>query len=135
VEARGAQRTPGALPPSILDIFPKDLLVSRSRVRPIDIRRVEHDNFIEYEIDFVEMADEPSEGESENLVTSHYRKSEGAGDALLSGRVDMESFVELLQRARVRHRGKASTERWVSTPPPEGPFWRLGHLMRGRVDT
>ena len=59
--------------PSILDIFPQDLLTSRlimiyslspetddcflthlrSRIKPLDIRRIEHDHFIDYEVGLV----------------------------------------------------------------------------------
>ena len=119
--------------PSILDIFPQDLLDSHSRIKPIDIRRIEHDTFIDYEVEFVELPEEPSGREieeSDNLVISH-SEGEGrqedpqlhlegggegllggqGGDGLLGGQVDMESFVSLLQRARVRHRSKANIDR------------------------
>ena len=128
--------------PSILDIFPQDLLDSHSRIKPIDIRRIEHDTFIDYEVEFVELPEEPSGRdieESDNLVISHSEGEGGqddpqlhlegggegllggqggdgllggqGGDGLLGGQVDMESFVSLLQRARVRHRSKANTDR------------------------
>ena len=119
--------------PSILDIFPQDLLDSHSRIKPIDIRRIEHDTFIDYEVEFIELPEEPRGRdieESDNLVISHAEGEGGqddpqlrlegggegllgrqGGDGLLGGQVDMESFVDLLQRARVRHRGRANTDR------------------------
>merc|ERR1719153_845253 len=103
--------------PSILDIFPQDLLTSRSRIKPLDIRRIEHDHFIDYEVEFVELPEEESEAnESDNLVISHSESEDhdqqGGGDDLLEeSKVNMESFADLLQRARIRHRTKVSTDR------------------------
>merc|ERR1719153_1138378 len=102
---------------SILDIFPQDLLTSRSRIKPLDIRRIEHDHFIDYEVEFVELPEEESEAnESDNLVISHSESEDhdqqGGGDDLLEeSKVNMESFADLLQRARIRHRTKVSTDR------------------------
>merc|ERR1712233_80886 len=64
--------------PSILDIFPQDLLTSRSRIKPLDIRRIEHDHFIDYEVEFVELPEEEESeaNESDNLVISHSEESE-----------------------------------------------------------
>merc|ERR1712112_462986 len=52
---------PQASHPSILDIFPQDLIQSRSKIEPIKIRKVEHDTYIDYEIEFLETVDETSE--------------------------------------------------------------------------
>jgi len=108
--------------PSILDIFPQDLLTSRSRIKPLDIRRIEHDHFIDYEVEFVELPEEEESeaNESDNLVISHSEESEdrhrdqqggGGGGLLEDSKVNMESFADLLQRARIRHRTKVSTDR------------------------
>ena len=128
--ARGAVLPPGAPPPreahmvsSILNMFPQDLLLSSTRVQPLNIRRVEHKDFIDYEVEFVELPEETSDDleESDNIVISHSESeddsmSDNPGDkedAVLDSKVNMETFVTLLQRARTRHRGlkKMSPER------------------------
>merc|ERR1719331_1138867 len=110
--------SPRKAAPSILDIFPQDLLTSRSRIKPLDIRRIEHDHFIDYEVEFVELPEEESEAnESDNLVISHSESEDhgqqggGGGGLLEDSKVNMESFADLLQRARIRHRTKISTDR------------------------
>ena len=85
----------------------------RSRIKPLDIRRIEHDHFIDYEVDFpieksalslplskllktftfqvefVELPEEESEAnESDNLVISHSESEDpgqqgGGGESLL----------------------------------------------------
>merc|ERR1719262_412003 len=113
------RNSPRKAAPSILDIFPQDLLTSRSRIKPLDIRRIEHDHFIDYEVEFVELPEEESDAnESDNLVISHSESEDhgqqgggGEGALLEDSKVNMESFADLLQRARIRHRTKVSTDR------------------------
>ena len=78
------------------------MLYPRSRIKPLDIRRIEHDHFIDYEVEFakvfsseitfqvefVELPEEESEAnESDNLVISHSESEDqdqqGGGDDLL----------------------------------------------------
>merc|ERR1712112_633635 len=89
---------PQASHPSILDIFPQDLIQSRSKIEPIKIRKVEHDTYIDYEIEFLETVDETSE-DSEDT------------DFLEDEEVNLETFVELLRQARIRYQTKMSMER------------------------
>ena len=79
------------------------MLYPRSRIKPLDIRRIEHDHFIDYEVEFakvfsseitfqvefVELPEEESEAnESDNLVISHSESEDhgqqgGGGEGLL----------------------------------------------------
>ena len=96
---------------SPVKVFVNGALI-RSRIKPLDIRRIEHDHFIDYEVDFpieksalslllskflktftfqvefVELPEEESEAnESDNLVISHSESEDhdqqGGGDDLL----------------------------------------------------
>ena len=94
---------------SSVKVFVNGALI-RSRIKPLDIRRIEHDHFIDYEVDFpieksalslplskllktfqvefVELPEEESEAnESDNLVISHSESEDhdqqGGGDDLL----------------------------------------------------
>ena len=79
---------------------------------------MEHDNFIDYEVEFVELPESASDNleESDNIVISHMdseddsrRTAEITQQSMLHTKVNMESFVELLQRARIRHRDRTKT--------------------------
>ena len=92
--------------PSILDIFPQDLLTSRclypeitfclhhtcvptlsrlktallldlrSRIKPLDIRRIEHDHFIDYEVELVSESFSPSKNHFAGRVRRVARRGE-----------------------------------------------------------
>ena len=92
-----------------MDNYPVKVFVNgaliRSRIKPLDIRRIEHDHFIDYEVyifykvaklvfqntfqvEFVELPEEESDAnESDNLVISHSESEDhdqqGGGDDLL----------------------------------------------------
>lgn len=55
-----------------LKMFPQELLSSNKKVRPIDVRKIEHEDFIDYEIEFLELSEEIDEdGENgENIILS-----------------------------------------------------------------
>ena len=55
-----------------LKMFPQELFSSNKKVRPIDIRKIEHENFIDYEIEFLELSEEIDEdGENgANIILS-----------------------------------------------------------------
>merc|ERR1712038_41136 len=38
-----------------LDLFPADLLSSNTKVRPVDVKIIEHEDFIDYEVEFLEL--------------------------------------------------------------------------------
>eukprot|EP00092_Neocalanus_flemingeri_P076834 GFUD01095331.1.p1 GENE.GFUD01095331.1~~GFUD01095331.1.p1 ORF type:complete len:728 (-),score=195.66 GFUD01095331.1:334-2223(-) len=102
-----------------LDMFPQDLLDSNKRVRPIDVRIIEHDGFIDYEIEFVELSDEY---DSDSVIDTGHDNQEGsdklqtdstnvkettqkiATTVPVSTRVTAVTFVDLLRRARRKHR-------------------------------
>jgi hypothetical protein len=69
-----------------LKMFPQELLSSNKKVRPIDIRKIEHEDFIDYEIEFLELSEEIDEdGENgANIILS-----ESGGDFI-------DTIVEML---------------------------------------
>ena len=40
---------------ALLDMFPQDLLEHSNKVRPVNVKIIEHDGYIDYEIEFVEL--------------------------------------------------------------------------------
>ena len=42
---------------ALLDMFPQDLLEHSNKVRPVNVKIIEHDGYIDYEIEFVELED------------------------------------------------------------------------------
>jgi len=52
-----------------LKMFPNELLASNKRVKPIDVRKIEHDDYIDYEIEFIELpAHDGDEAETEDFI-------------------------------------------------------------------
>jgi len=52
-----------------LEMFPQELLTSNKRVKPIEVRKIEHEDFIDYEIEFIELSEEINEDEEEEKET------------------------------------------------------------------
>eukprot|EP00092_Neocalanus_flemingeri_P000646 GFUD01000688.1.p1 GENE.GFUD01000688.1~~GFUD01000688.1.p1 ORF type:complete len:755 (+),score=187.09 GFUD01000688.1:310-2265(+) len=127
-----------------LDMFPQDLLDSNKRVRPIDVRIIEHDGFIDYEIEFVELSDEY---DSDSVIDTGHDNKE-ASDKLQTDSINVEvttqkiattvpvstttgvtavTFIDLLRRARRKHRQNVSQEeqknRARTFQPGTSPFF------------
>jgi len=115
-----------------LEMFPKDLLDSNKKIRPIDVRIIEHDGFIDYEIEFVELSEEHDEEydsdydteagddvvmasdqpeDDVNNVPVTTQKTDTTVPVSTSSEVTAVTFVDLLRRARRKHRKKVSKER------------------------
>jgi len=117
---------------AFLDMFPQDLLDSNKKIRPIDVRIIEHDGFIDYEIEFIELSEEQiydyesdSVIEEENdemkvsqrlendfskvLVTT--QKTDTTVPVSTLSEVTAVTFVDLLRKARRKHRKKVSKEK------------------------
>jgi len=47
-----------------LRMFPEKFLASNKRIKPIDVRKIEHEDFIDYEIEFVELSQDDSVDEA-----------------------------------------------------------------------
>merc|ERR1712106_1252684 len=116
-------------PQDLFDMFPQDLLDSNKKIRPIDLRIIEHDGFIDYEIEFVELSEEQTyDYESDSVI----ELSDNAKFQVTTKKTDTNiplstpsdwtagSFVDLLRKARRKHRKKVSKEklRDRSTPFP-----------------
>merc|ERR1719244_1207368 len=113
-----------------LEMFPQDLLDSNKKIKPIDVRIIEHDDFIDYEIEFVELSEEQfneyesdttvDEGDDKNSVSkpkSDLTKVEATTQRIAttvpistSTKVTAATFVDLLRRARRKHRKRVSQE-------------------------
>ena len=80
---------------AILDMFPTDLLENNKKVRPVDVKIIEHDGYIDYEIEFVEIEDYYdyySQEEEESIVNEETTE------------LTESTFVDLLKKARSKHR-------------------------------
>ena len=113
-----------------LEMFPQDLLDSNKKIKPIDVRIIEHDDFIDYEIEFVELSEEQfneyesdttvDEGDDKSSVSkpkSDLTKVEATTQRIAttvpistSTKVTAATFVDLLRRARRKHRKRVSQE-------------------------
>ena len=111
-------------------MFPQDLLDSNKKIKPIDVRIIEHDDFIDYEIEFVELSEEQfneyesdttvDEGDDKSSVSkpkSDLTKVEATTQRIAttvpistSTKVTAATFVDLLRRARRKHRKRVSQE-------------------------
>ena len=85
------------------DFFPQELLEGS----PYKIRVIEHEDFIDYEIEFVEMSDEEEEKEEEEYQYEYYNEEEAfdpspADAGLTSGQM-IEALHGILCNARVAY--------------------------------
>jgi len=112
-----------------LDMFPQEFL-SNKRVRPTYVRKIEHEDFIDYEIEFLEVSDEVDEDDKNILSETGLSFNKTIVD-MLSTRSSVErnnpsissklsedpkemnlvTFVDLLRRARIRHQSKISSDK------------------------
>ena len=97
------------------------------KVRPIAVRIIEHDGFIDYEIEFVELSEEQHDDYDSDFVTEAEDDNTNASDkpkndfknvevttdeiattvpVSASKEVSAATFVDLLRRARRKHRRK-----------------------------
>jgi len=86
---------------AILSMFPQDLLENNKKVRPVDVKIIEHDGYIDYEIEFIELAEYYDDYGSDNQDTATEKP---ASLEVLSG--PELTFVDLLMAARKQHRKK-----------------------------
>merc|ERR1712123_80490 len=105
-----------------LEMFPQDLLDSNTEIRPIDVRIIEHDGFIDYEIEFIEMSEEQSDEydindnkDAPDNKESDFTFTEMTTEKILTTTptstytvLNAVNFVDLIQSARWKHRNKVS---------------------------
>lgn len=138
--------------PTFLDMFPEDLLDSDKIVKPIQIHIIEHEDYIDYEIEFVELSMDPASdigdytfpaSKADSIATDNqYVEDE---EPTLSFRnnqttwtqdygVTGSSFLELLKRARIRHKEKINLS-MQSLPgiPTNIPIQQTNKNFRGNI--
>merc|ERR1711892_1622849 len=104
---------------SFLDMFPEDLLSSNKKVKPVKVHIIEHDYYIDYEIEFIELTDNMDFSSEEITSDIHdysmsSTKESRMSDDLLSTDVGQlrnasnvsDTFLGLLEEARLRHKSK-----------------------------
>jgi len=119
-----------------LNMFPQELLSSNKKVRPIDVRKIEHEDFIDYEIEFLELSEENDDDENNNVLSEtgektlrdmlspmymnassneriNQSKASNSSTKLSedSKEMNLVTFVDLLRRARIRHQSKLSNDK------------------------
>ena len=105
---------------AILSMFPQDLLENNKKVRPVDVKIIEHDGYIDYEIEFIELTeyyDDYHHSDNSDVLQIKTAATEKPSIEVLS---DPElTFVDLLMEARKQHRkkeNKTEEEAPSSTP-------------------
>jgi len=83
---------------ALLDMFPQDLLENNKKVRPVDVKIIEHDGYIDYEIEFVEIPDYYEYYDEETFETKLDTSS------TTEKPTPEKTFVDLLKKARSKHR-------------------------------
>ena len=91
-------------------MFPQDLLENNKKVRPVDVKIIEHDGYIDYEIEFVELPDyydyedyygqDYDFGQKVEELTTTTTESSTSPDP----KTPEITFVNLLKKARNKHR-------------------------------
>jgi len=76
------------------DLLPQELIDATKNVRPVNVRVIEHEDFIDYEIEFEEY-----QSESTGSTQTKDREHAATGSSM--------TFSELLLRARQKHRGES----------------------------
>jgi len=115
-----------------LEMFPQDLLDSNKKIRPIDVRIIEHDGFIDYEIEFVELSEEEDDEYDDEFVSVTDKGNHNSSDQTTSDLTNAEvttqkiattlpasaskvltavTFVDLIKSARRKYRQKVSREK------------------------
>ena len=90
-------------------MFPQDLLENNKKVRPVDVKIIEHDGYIDYEIEFVELPDyydydyysqDYDFGQKVEELTTTTTESSTSSNP----NTPEITFVNLLKKARNKHR-------------------------------
>jgi len=90
---------------ALLDMFPQDLLENNKKVRPVDVKIIEHDGYIDYEIEFVEIPDYYEYYDEETFETKLDTSS------TTEKPTPEKTFVDLLKKARSKHRQQNYAEK------------------------
>jgi len=130
-------------PSSLLDMFPEDLLSSDKKIKPVKVHIIEHDDYIDYEIEFVELPDDMDFSSDEiahfirNSSDTTAKESENV-DKFIStdmkdGRNVTDTFLGLLEEARLRHRDKMSKTKTRESVPIKKKIHRQDASKRRRT--
>ena len=105
---------------------------SNKRVKPIDVRKIEHEDFIDYEIEFVELSNDEAvtkefiskktaavdsessrDTETNRIQDDSFSFDKSGGGVAISragGEVNLVNFVDLFRRARTKQRSRGRQE-------------------------
>ena len=104
---------------AILSMFPQDLLENNKKVRPVDVKIIEHDGYIDYEIEFIELAEYYDDYGSDNSDSLQIKDKNTATEKPENEVLSPPelTFVDLLMEARKQHRMKESEPEEVTSSP------------------
>ena len=91
---------------AILSMFPQDLLENNKKVRPVDVKIIEHDGYIDYEIEFIELAEYYEDYNPDNLDGLEIQDTPTEKPSIDILSAPELTFVDLLMEARKQHRKK-----------------------------
>ena len=81
-------------------MIPHELLENNKKVRPVDVKIIEHDGYIDYEIEFVELSED-----YDYIYDYHEEDSDNESEATTEVSTSPDiTFVDLLKKARNNHR-------------------------------
>ena len=95
---------------AFLDMFPQDLLENNKKVRPVDVKIIEHDGYIDYEIEFVELPDYydydyySQDYDFGQKVEDEFTTTTTESSTSPNPNTPEITFVNLLKKARNKHR-------------------------------
>merc|ERR1712025_1157731 len=95
---------------AILDMFPEDLLENNKKVRPVDVKIIEHEGYIDYEIEFVELADYYDYYDDENDFGQKIEDLTTTTQGSTTVNTPEITFIDLLKKARSQHRQRQKTQ-------------------------
>ena len=101
---------------AILSMFPQDLLENNKKVRPVDVKIIEHEGYIDYEIEFIELAEYYDDYHHSDNLDDLQTENTPTEKVLSAPEL---TFVDLLMQARKQHRKKENkTEEETSSSTP-----------------
>ena len=89
---------------ALLDMFPQDLLEHSNKVRPVNVKIIEHDGYIDYEIEFVELEDYYDYLDEDYNGFGQKLEEETTTTVSPPQPSPEITFVDLLKKARSQHR-------------------------------
>ena len=108
-------------------MFPQDLLENNKKVRPVDVKIIEHDGYIDYEIEFLDM-----DTEGDEYMYEYYTMDEDKEDGGTStGLPGLITKTTTHPGSRIRHRFYGPFGKSKETAPGRSGHSRATRAAKG----